>query len=128
MRFQEEMHKGHTGEKARCRQLKRLNQAGIPFHSIIMYGVRSGPPAHANRLGHCKRVLNPVESVAIVPMCLTIMPCTELERRVHSGEFEEANFAELLLELRTLLENLDLNTPTPFATDCATNVFLVRPP
>ena len=53
------------------------------------------------------------------------MPSTELERRVHSGEFEEANFAELLLELRTLLENLDLNTPTPFATDHATNRFLV---
>ena len=119
----EEMHKGHTGEEA-ARQLKRLNQAGIPFHSIIMYGIGGRGRGIQNALATAN-VLNQVESVAIVPMCLTIMPSTELERRVHSGEFEEANFAELLLELRTLLENLDLNTPTPFATDHATNRFLV---
>ena len=35
------------------------------------------------------------------------------------------SYTHLLLELRTLLENLDLNTPTPFATDHATNRFLV---
>ncbi len=89
-----------------------------------MYGIGVAGPRHPERPGHCKRA----ESGGIGSHCPHVpdhYASTELERRVHSGEFEEANFAELLLELRTLLENLDLNTPTPFATDHATNRFLV---
>ncbi len=117
------MHKGHSCAEA-VEQLKKLNEAQIPFNSILIYGLGGAGTAQENAV-ESARMLNQVRSANIIMMNLTVFPDTELETWCKEGTFHEASNRERIEELACLLENLKLTTPTGFSTSHITNPVMV---
>ena len=117
------MHKGHTCEDA-VKQLKKLNEAKIPFNSILIYGLGGAGTAKENAEASAA-MLNQVRSANIIMMNLTVFPDTELEKWCKEGTFIQASGRERIEELGYLLEALDLKDPTGFSTSHVTNPVMV---
>ena len=117
------MKKGHTAAEA-VQQLQKLNQAQIPFNSILIYGLGGTGTARENAQASA-RMLNQVRSANIIMMNLTVFPETELEKWCREGSFVQATGRERIEELAYLLEALELSTPTGFSTRHVTNPVMV---
>ena len=117
------MKKGHTAAEA-VQQLQKLNQAQIPFNSILIYGLGGTGTARENAQASA-RMLNQVRSANIIMMNLTVFPETELEKWCRDGSFVQATGRERIEELAYLLEALELATPTGFSTSHVTNPVMV---
>ena len=114
------INKGNTSKEA-LDQLQRLNEAGIDFISIIMYGVGGKGRGIENALATAK-LLNSVKSKAIALMNLTLIPGTDLYQEAKIGDFIEASDKEKLIEEKTLIENLDLKDNTLFSSIHMSNI------
>lgn len=108
------INKGNTAKEA-AKQLQRLNEASIDFISIIMYGVAGQGKGIENALATAE-LLNSVRSKAIAVMNLTLIPGTTLYQETIKGDFVEASEQEKLIEVKTLIENLDLKDDTLFSS------------
>lgn len=117
------MKKGHTAAEA-VEQLKKLNEANIPFNSILIYGLGGHGCGEENAIASAE-MLNQVRSSNIIMMNLTVFPDTELETWCKEGSFLQANGRERIEELACLLEHLELSTPTGFSTSHVTNPVMV---
>lgn len=117
------MKKGHTAAEA-VEQLKKLNEANIPFNSILIYGLGGHGCGEENAIASAE-MLNQVRSANIIMMNLTVFPDTELETWCKDGSFLQANGRERIEELACLLEHLELSTPTGFSTSHVTNPVMV---
>ena len=122
-RILQQMKKGHTCAEA-VEQLKKLNEAQIPFNSILIYGLGGAGTAKENAQASA-RMLNQVRSANIIMMNLTVFPDTELEKWCRDGSFIQASGRERIEELAYLLEELDVTTPTGFSTSHVTNSVMV---
>ena len=116
----EHVNKGNTSKEAK-EELQRLNQASIDFISIIMYGIAGKDKGVENALATAE-LLNSVRSKAIALMNLTLIPGTDLYREALAGEFIEASQEEKLVEIKTLIENLDLKDQTLFSSIHISNI------
>lgn len=114
------MGKGHTAEMA-VLQGKKLNEAKIQFNSIIMYGIAGKGNGVENAIKTAE-MLNQFDSYRIVTMNLTIFELTELAQMVKDGTFVPADTNEKVLELKTLLEHLDVKKKTIFDATHTTNM------
>lgn len=112
--------KGNTSEEA-IEQLRRLNEAGIDFISIIMYGVAGHGKGIENAIDTAK-LLNSANSKVIALMNLTLIPGTDLYEESLRGEFLESSELEKLIEVKTLIENLNLKTETAFSSIHISNI------
>ena len=122
-RILKQMKKGHTAAEA-VEQLKKLNEAQIPFNSILIYGLGGTGCAKENAVESAK-MLNQVRSANIIMMNLTVFPDTELEKWCKDGSFVQASGRERIEELAYLLEALELTTPTGFSTSHVTNPVMI---
>lgn len=113
------INKGTTAQES-IEQLLRLNQVGISFFSIIMYGIAGKSQGIANAIDTAK-LLNQVKSKGIFPMSLTLTPGTQMHNDYLKGNFEPATELERLVELKTFIEHLDLKTSTVFSGQHPTN-------
>ncbi|SMB93229.1 Radical SAM superfamily protein [Desulfonispora thiosulfatigenes DSM 11270] len=113
------INKGTTAKETKA-QMQRLNEVGIRFFSIIMYGVAGKDKGIANAIDTAK-LLNEVKSKGIFPMSLTLVPGTKLHNDYLSGDFKEASELERLIELKTLIENLSLENSTVFSAQHPSN-------
>ncbi len=116
----EYVNKGNTSKEAK-EELQRLNQASIDFISIIMYGIAGKDKGVENALATAE-LLNSVRSKAIALMNLTLIPGTDLYKEALAGEFIEASQEEKLVEIKTLIENLDLKDQTLFSSIHISNI------
>lgn len=114
------INKGNTSKEA-MEQLQRLNQANIDFISIIMYGLAGEGKGVKNALDTAK-LLNSVRSKAIALMNLTLIPGTDLYEEAMRGDFIQASEQEKLIEVKTLIENLDLKDDTLFSSIHISNI------
>lgn len=114
------MNKGHTVEMA-IEQGKKLNEAKIQFNSIVMYGIAGKGKSVENALKTAE-MLNKFDSYKIVTMNLTVFEMTELAKMARNGEFVQADTNEKILEIKTLLEHLEVRKPTIFDTTHTTNI------
>ncbi|NLH95695.1 MAG: radical SAM protein, partial [Synergistaceae bacterium] len=114
------MNKGHTVDEA-VEQARKLNEAKIPFNSVVMYGIAGKDESVENAVAAAK-MINRFVTNRVITMNLTVFYGTELSKRVERGEFVPASGKEKLLEIRTLLENLDPGQPTVFDTTHPTNI------
>lgn len=114
------MSKGHTAEMA-VEQGKKLNEANILFNSIVMYGIAGKGKSVENAIKTAE-MLNQFNSYKIVTMNLTVFEMTELAQMVRNDEFVQADTNEKVLEIKTLLEHLEMKKPTIFDTTHATNL------
>ncbi|HHV38909.1 MAG TPA: radical SAM protein [Tepidimicrobium sp.] len=118
------MKKGHTVDQA-IQQANKLNQANLQFNSIIMYGI-AGKGKSVDNAAATARMINRFTTNRIITMNLIIFEGTELKDMVDRGEFIPPKAGERLLELKTLLENLEPERPTIFDTTHPTNMVSVK--
>lgn len=114
------MKKPQTVEGA-IAQAKKLNQASLPFNAIIMYGIGGKGEGIDNALATAK-MLNQFKTRKIITMNLQVIMGTELSERVAKGEFTPASREERLIELKTLVENLQPKERTLLDTSHPTNI------
>lgn len=114
------MNKGHTAEEA-IRQARKLNEAKIPFDSIIMYGIAGKGESVDNAIATAK-MINQFVTHRVITMNLTVFEGTQLSEMVKRGEFIPADGSERVMEIRTLLENLEPKQPMLFDTTHPTNI------
>lgn len=107
------------------REAKKLNAAHIPFNTIIMYGIAGKGEGVDNALKTAE-MINQFTTKRIITMNLTIMQGTELSRMEETGEFVAASGKERILELKTLLENLEPKQSMIFDTTHPTNIIKIK--
>lgn len=115
----ERVKKGYTAQEARV-QLRRLNEAGIEFFDMVMYGLAGRGKGLPNAMDTAA-LLNEVRSKAIFPMSSTLIPGTELHMEYLKGDFEEAAEMERIIELRTFIEHLNVKDDTRISSLHASN-------
>lgn len=103
------------------RQAQKLNIARLSFNTIIMYGIAGEGRSVENALATAE-MINQFKSDRIVTMNLTLFAGTPLYEMAMREEFFPASDQEKLIEIKTLLENLDPQENTIFDTNYVTNI------
>lgn len=115
--------KGNTAAEAAAVGQK-LNEAKLLFNAIVMYGI-AGEGGSEENAKQTAKLLNQFAAQKIITMNLTVFDGTEISHLEKEGKFVQAKGNEKLLELRTLLENLEVKKPTGFDTTHATNILKI---
>jgi radical SAM superfamily enzyme YgiQ (UPF0313 family) len=118
------MNKSHTVNEA-IKQAKKLNEAKIPFNTIVMYGI-AGKGESADNAVATAEMINQFITNKVITMNLTVFSGTELNNMVKRGEFIPPDGNERLIEIRTLLENLESKKPMIFDTTHPTNIISIK--
>ncbi len=111
--------KGHTVAMA-VEQAHKLNEAGILFSTVVMYGLAGKGNGVQNAIKTAE-MTNKFKTYKVVTMNLTVFEGSEIADMIRNGDFVEEDGAEKRLEIRTLLEHLDVKQSTMFDTRHATN-------
>ena len=114
------MKKGNTAEEA-IQQGQKLSEANLNFHAIIMYGI-AGKGKSLENARRTAKMLNLLKPRKIITMNLTVFQGTELARLVKEGKFVEAGVKEKMREIKSLIENLDVEKRVEIDTTHATNL------
>lgn len=118
------MNKGHTVSDA-ISQAKKLNEADLSFNTIVIYGIGGQGRSVENAVATAEMIMQ-FRTRRIITMNLTVFPGTKLKQMIESGDFIAAPNRERLIEVKTLLENLDPTTPTVFDTTHPTNILKIK--
>ncbi|MBP1925088.1 radical SAM superfamily enzyme YgiQ (UPF0313 family) [Sedimentibacter acidaminivorans] len=118
------MNKGHTVNEA-IKQAKKLNEAKIPFNSIVMYGIAGKGESVDNAVATAK-MINQFITNGVITMNLKVANQTELNNMVIRGDFILPDGNERLVEIRTLLENLEPKKQMIFDTTHPTNIIKIK--
>lgn len=116
------INKGHTLKEAK-EQLERLNKANINHAALLMLGVAGKGHGKENAIETAK-FLNETKPSLIWVGTLGVFEGTKLEKQVKEGTFIEASEIENLMELKTLINNIELEN-VPFYCVHTTNVIPV---
>jgi radical SAM superfamily enzyme YgiQ (UPF0313 family) len=117
------MDKGHTVREA-VEQAQKLNEAKIPFCTVIMYGIAGAGQAVDNAVATAG-MINRFATQKVITMSLIIFNNTKLNHMVKRGEFVPSGGRERMIEIRTLLENLEPEKPTVFDTTHPSNIIKI---
>lgn len=118
------MNKGHTVGEA-INQAKKLNEAKLPFNSIIMYGIAGKGECEDNAVETAK-MINQFITNKVITMNLMIFDGTKLNEMIKRGEFIPPDGSERLKEIKTLIENLEPKQPMIFDTTHPTNLIKIK--
>lgn len=89
--------------------LKKLDEAGIEYYVSYLTGLAGHNNGERNALA-TSDMFNKLNPYIISVVSLTVFPDSELHKEVLAGNFKEATEHERLMELRTFLKNLNINT------------------
>lgn len=117
------MNKSHTVNEA-IKQAKRLNEAKLTFNTIIMYGIAGKGESVDNAVATAK-MINQFTTNKVITMNLTVFEGTELNNMVKRNEFIPPYGNERLVEIKTLLENLESKKSMIFDTTHPTNIIKI---
>lgn len=117
------MRKGHTVDEA-VEQARKLNEARLPFYTVIMYGIAGEGESLKNALSTAG-MINRFKTGKVITMNLVVFYGTELDGMVKRGEFTPPGAKERLLEIRTLLESLTPEDRMVFDTTHPTNIIKI---
>ncbi|AOR23520.1 radical SAM protein [Clostridium taeniosporum] len=113
------INKGNNSKEA-LNELKKLDEAGIEYYCMVMTGIAGFGKGIRNAIDTAE-LLSKVNSKGIFPLSLLLMPGTKLYSDYLIGKFKEATELERLLELKTLIKNLNVNENTLFSSKHETN-------
>lgn len=116
------MHKGF-GSKEIIGECRRLDEVGMEYNFFYLAGIYGSGRGEAGAKNTAE-IFNQVHPKIIVSSMLTIYPSSELYREVQAGNWTEEAEIEKLLELKTLIQKLEI--PTYFATMGASNCINVE--
>lgn len=101
------INKGNTVEEA-ITQMKRLDKYGYYYYAMVLTGLLGRGEDKAYENGRLTgKMLSQVNCRGIFPMSVTLVEGTELWQMYVEGSYEEATEYERLIELRTMIENLN---------------------
>lgn len=118
------LNKPHTVNQA-INQANKLNRAKLQFNTIIMYGIAGKGRSMENAAATAK-MINQFNTKRIITMNLKIFEGTRLYNMVKEGKYVPSDGNDRLLELKTLLENLEPAQSTIFDTTHPTNIIKIR--
>ncbi|WP_455538735.1 radical SAM protein [Terrisporobacter sp.] len=113
------INKGHTVQEAR-EQLERLNKANIAHRALLMLGVAGKGHGEENAKATAK-FLNETKPDLVWVGTLGVFEGTKMYEEIQEGTFVEATEIENLMELKTLINNIELQN-VPFYGVHTTNV------
>ena len=116
------MNKGF-GIKEIIAESKRMDEVGMDYNFFYLAGIYGSGRGEIGAKNTAK-VFNQVHPKIIVSSMLTIYPTSELYQEIQNGNWTEETEIEKLYELKTLIENL--NIETYFATMGASNCINVE--
>lgn len=116
------MHKGF-GTKEIIKECKRLDEVGMEYNFFYLAGIYGSGHWEVGAKNTAK-VFNQLRPKIIVNSMLTIYPASELYQEIQDGNWAEETEIEKLLELRILIQNLEI--PTYFATMGASNCINIQ--
>lgn len=117
------MNKGHTVQEA-VEQAQKLNAAKIPFCTVIMYGIAGAGQSEENAVATAG-MINRFATQKVITMSLIVFNNTKLNHMVKGGDFVPSSGRERMIEIRTLLENLEPEKPTVFDTTHPSNIIKI---
>lgn len=117
------MNKGHTVDQA-IEQAKKLNEARLPFNTVVMYGIAGEGQSIDNAVATAN-MINQFDTKTVITMSLIIFNNTELNHMVQRGEFAPPDSRERMVEIHTLLENLEPEYPTIFDSTHPSNIIKI---
>lgn len=104
-------------------QCKKLEEANISYNFFYLTGI-SGSGRGEIGARETAKIFNQLHPQIIESSMLTIYKTSELYQEIQKGNWEEECEIEKLIELKTLIENLKINTR--IVTDGASNLIQVR--
>lgn len=116
--------KGHTVKDA-ITQAKKLNKAKLPFNTIILCGIAGKGNGVKNSIAAAK-MINQFTTNKVITMNLTIFAGTEIYIMEQKGEFKPSYGQERVLEIKSLIENLNPEKNTIFDTTHPTNIVNIK--
>lgn len=118
------MKKGHTVAVS-IAQAKKLNEAHLQFNTIIMYGIGGRGESIDNAIATAK-MINEFQTNKVITMNLKVFQRSRLEKMVEKGLFIPSSRTEKLMEIRTILENLNPKEEMVFDTTHPTNIAKIK--
>lgn len=118
------VNKPHTVNQA-IEQAQKLNMAKLSFNTIIMYGIAGKGKSIENAIATAQ-MINQFHTNRIITMNLTIFAGTSLYQMLLRNDYIPSENQERLIEVKTLLENLEPERPTVFDTTHPTNLIKVK--
>lgn len=118
------MNKGHTVEQA-ITQAKKLNKAYMQFNTIVMYGI-AGKGESVENAKATANMINQFTTKKVITMNLMVFDGTDLQDMIDRGEFQPASGKERIMEIKTLLENLEAKDEMIFDTTHPTNIVKIK--
>lgn len=91
-------------------QCHKLDEAGILYWMTFLGGVAGKEHSHDHAVNSAK-IFNECNPYLVGTGGLTLFPGTPLLEEAQKGEFTPLNEKELLIELRTFIENLEVDAP-----------------
>lgn len=116
------MNKGYTSRDI-VEQTHKLDEAGIHYNFFYLTGI-SGAGKGKHGAKETAKIFNQCHPQIIGPSMLTIYKTSKLYQEIKKGNWQEELEIEKLIELRTLIENL--NIEVTFLTMGASNLIQVR--
>lgn len=116
------MNKGF-GTKEIIEQCKRLDEVGMDYNFFYLAGIYGAGRGESGAKETAK-IFNQLHPKIIVSSMLTIYSSSELFQEIQNNNWTEETEIEKLLELKVLIENLEINTY--FATMGASNLVNVE--
>lgn len=113
------MRKGYSAEDI-ITQCKKLDSADIEYNFFYLTGI-SGSGNGLAGAEKTAEIFNRLNPKIIGASMLTIYPCSDLYNEIRLGNWKEESEREKLIEMRTLIEKLDIRTH--FAALGASNMF-----
>jgi len=104
----EKMNKGYKSSDI-VEQLSKMTEAGMNYACIFLSGLggKNYGLSHAEKTAE---VLNKLTPFRVISSGLTLFPDTPLSEDLREGKFFEATESERILELQTLIKNLEIKT------------------
>lgn len=104
-------------------QCRKLEEAGISYNFFYLTGIYGAGGGEKSAI-QTAEIFNQLHPQIIESSMLTIYPTSELYQEILKGNWKEENEIEKLIELRTLVDRLSIETR--IVTDGASNLIQVR--
>lgn len=102
------MDKGYTANDI-LEQCKKLEEANIRYNFVYLTGLAGKNKGQQNAI-NTAMVFNQLHPLTINFVSLTVFPESKLYQEIQNGEYVEATEHERLLELKTFISNLNIET------------------
>lgn len=120
------INKGNTVDEA-VHEMKRLDKYGYYYYAMVLTGLMGEGVDKAIENGKLTgQMLSKVNSRAVFPMSVTLVPGTELWMLAQSGEYKEATEYDRLVELKTMIENLNPKSTVMISSAHNSNTMFVK--